>query len=233
MAVPNKPTISGILVVDKPVGPTSMQVVANVRHRAHGAKTGHAGTLDPLASGVLVLGLGTATRQLTALAATDKEYITVIDLSARTAGHDEESPRQEVRVERQPSEKDVISALDQFRGTIMQAPPAFSAVKLDGKRAYAQARQGKQVAPQPREVLVHDIDLIACDWPLVTLSIACGKGFYIRSLARDLGNALGTGGYCRLIRRTAVGPFDLAVSTLLDELPEELQQHHLLDASTG
>ena len=233
MADPNKPTISGILVVDKPVGPTSMQVVANVRRRAHGAKTGHAGTLDPLASGVLVLGLGAATRQLAALTATDKEYITVIDLSARTAGHDEESQRQEVCVEQYPTEENVISALDQFKGIIRQAPPAFSAVKVGGKRAYARARRGEQVAPQPRQVTVHDIDLTAYAWPLVTLSIACGKGFYIRGLARDLGIALDTGGYCRLIRRTAVGPFDLAQSTPLDELPEELQQHHLLEAANG
>jgi tRNA pseudouridine55 synthase len=221
--------ISGILVIDKPAGFTSMDAVAVVRGRARGAKTGHAGTLDPLATGVLVMALGAATRKLARFVATAKRYRTVVDLGAFTSTDDREGSRVEVEVAAVPSERDVGAALGGFVGEIQQRPPAHSAVKVAGKRAYALSRRGQEPDLQPRTVIVHEIDLLHYDWPLAEIDVRCGKGFYVRSLARDLGRALGTGGHCRSLRRTAVGPFTETMSVRLDDVPEPLEQAHLID----
>jgi tRNA pseudouridine55 synthase len=221
-------TIAGILVVDKPAGFTSMDAVALVRGKAGGAKTGHAGTLDPLATGVLVIALGRATKQIDRFMATDKRYRTVIDLSALTVTDDLEGSRVEVQVAAPPSEGDVRAALGTFVGAIWQRPPAHSAVKVDGRRAYALSRQGHEPDLAPRKVVVHQLDLVGYDWPLLEVDIRCAKGFYVRSLARDLGRALGTGGHCRSLRRTAVGPFTEAESVRLDDVPVPLEQAHLI-----
>ncbi|MBC8522550.1 tRNA pseudouridine(55) synthase TruB [PVC group bacterium] len=226
-----KPYIAGVLAIDKPRGPTSMSMVNLVRRRSGGVKTGHAGTLDPLATGVLVLGLGKMTKRLGELTLTNKRYKTVIDLSAKTAGHDEESPRVEVEVSNPPTSEEVVKVLEKFHGTILQRPPIFSAVKVDGHRAYAVARKGKEVVVEPREVEVFGIELMSYEWPIVTLDIACAKGFYVRSLARDLGEKLGTGGYCREIRRTEVGPFTLEHARVLENLPEVITQDLLISCS--
>lgn len=217
---PERP--AGVLVVDKPSGRSSMSIVAEVRRRAGRLKTGHAGTLDPLATGVLVLALGRGTRAIEQLMATEKRYRTEIDLSAFTATDDAEADREPVAVAVPPDVEAVRTALDAFVGTIAQAPPAFSAVKVEGRRAYKNARAGSRERPKARDVVVYGIDLVAYDWPLLTVDIHSGKGFYVRSLARDLGGRLGTGGYCRSIRRTAVGPFTLEQAARLDELPETI-----------
>jgi len=222
------PITEGVLVVDKPRGPTSMSMVNLVRRRAGKVKTGHAGTLDPLATGVLVLGLGRMTKRLGELTNTDKRYTTVIDLSATTSGHDAESDRVEVECDRTPSLQDLEQAVRTFQGEIMQSPPAFSAVKVGGKRAYAVARSGEKVAIAPRPVRVHDISINSFAWPLVTIDIRCAKGFYVRALARDLGRLLGVGGYCVEIRRTAVGPFTLDMASVLEELPTVLTMEDLI-----
>ena len=222
------PTMAGVLVIDKPRGPTSMSMVNLVRRRAGKVKTGHAGTLDPLATGVLVLGLGKMTKRLGELTLTNKRYTTVIDLSATTAGHDDESPRKEVETENPPSLSTLVEVLETFRGNIMQRPPIFSAVKVDGHRAYAVARKGGEVVIEPRRVEVFEIALVEYEWPRVTIDIKCAKGFYVRSLARDLGKKLGTGGYCREIRRTAVGPFTLDNAHQLEKLPEVITQDLLI-----
>jgi tRNA pseudouridine55 synthase len=219
---------SGILVLDKPLGLTSMTAVAAVRRRAGGVRTGHAGTLDPLATGVLVMALGKATRSIERLMATDKRYLTEIDLSAFTATDDREGERTEIMVDRPPDEATVRAALEPFIGTIAQRPPAFSAMKVGGRRAYAAARRGTPIELAPRPVRVDSIELVSYRWPLVTLDIRCGKGFYVRSLARDLGQALGTGGHCASIRRTAVGPFVIAEARPLDSLPPRLEPSDLL-----
>jgi len=228
-----KPNLSGVLVIDKPRGPTSMSMVNLVRRRAsesreNRVRTGHAGTLDPLATGVLVLGLGKMTKRLGELTLTNKRYTTVIDLSATTAGHDDESPREEVQVSNPPDRQTINKTLETFHGTILQRPPIFSAVKVDGHRAYAIARKGKEVVIKPREVEVFDISLLEYSWPILTIEIACAKGFYVRSLARDLGEKLGTGGYCKEIRRTEVGPFTLEHAHVLENLPEEITQEILI-----
>ncbi len=231
-----KPNVIGVLVIDKPRGPTSMSMVNLVRRRAsecraNRVKTGHAGTLDPLATGVLVLGLGKMTKRLGELTLTNKRYTSVIDLSATTAGHDDESPREEVDVKHPPDHQTIEQVLETFQGIILQRPPIFSAVKIDGHRAYAVARKGKEVVLEPRQVEVFKVALTEYVWPLVTVDISCAKGFYVRSLARDLGEKLGTGGYCREIRRTEVGPFTLEHAHELENLPEIITQEILIPPS--
>jgi len=227
MAHPDIP-LQGFLVLDKPIGPSSMRAVAVVRRRAGGVKTGHGGTLDPRASGVLVLGLGKATRRLETVVATAKRYETEVNLSFRTATDDLEAEPIPVDVATPPTEADVRDALTQFQGDIMQAPPAFSAVKVGGRRAYALARKDQPVDIPPRPVRVDHIELLSYNWPIARLDIASGKGFYVRSLARDLGAALETGGCCASIRRTAVGPFTIDEATSLDDVPDPLGPDHLI-----
>lgn len=221
-------SMNGVLVVDKPVGITSMDAVAVVRRRAGGVKTGHAGTLDPLAEGVLVMGLGAATRALKHFMATDKRYRTEIDLGAFTDTDDLEGTRDEVEVTAVPSETQVRATLARFVGTITQRPPARSAVKIGGQRAYRLARQGKTPEMPPRQVAVHAVNLVRYAWPLLEIEVACGSGTYIRSLARDIGRALGTGGHCRTLRRTAVGPFAESMAIRLDDVPDPLEQSDIL-----
>ena len=176
-----------MLIVDKPVGMTSMDVVAVVRGRAGDARTGHAGTLDPLADGVLVLALGRATKSLDRFMATTKRYRTVIDLSAFTSTDDLEGDRLEVEVEvadEPPDETSVRSVLETFRGRIMQRPPQRSAVKIGGRRAYAMARRGETVALEPRPVDVYELELVRYAWPLLEIAVCCGKGTYVRPACR-------------------------------------------------
>jgi tRNA pseudouridine55 synthase len=168
------------------------------------------------------------TKRLGELMNTVKRYTTVIDLSATTVGHDAETPPIEVEVNKIPTDSELESAVQSFHGTIMQSPPIFSAVKVDGRRAYAAARKGEVVTIEPRPVVVRDISVIAYDWPTVKIDIECEKGFYVRSLARDLGKALHIGGFCLEIRRTAVGPFTIEMATALEDLPEIITQEDLV-----
>ena len=228
----NKPadsSLSGVLVLDKPVGMSSAAAVAAVRRKAGGTKTGHAGTLDPLAVGVLLIMVGRATKQARALVAAPKRYRTIVDLSAFTTTDDLQGERTEVHVSRPPCVQEVRGVLEQFTGTINQRPPVFSAVKIEGRRAYKMARRGEPVELRPRPVTVHAIDLLGYEWPQLELDIRCGPGVYIRSLARDIGTALGTGGHCKMLRRTAVGPFDESMIVRLNDLPERLSGDDLID----
>lgn len=213
---------NGFLVVDKPIGWSSMRVVSFVRRRAGGVRTGHAGTLDPLATGVLVLGLGAATRQLGSMMALPKRYRTRIDLTAFTTTDDLEGERTEVHVTSIPDLAAVEEALRALTGTIEQRPPSFSAMKVGGRRAYKLARQGKPIELAPRPVTVHEIELREYAWPEVEIDVHCGKGTYIRSLARDLGVILHTGGHCTTLRRLAIGPYDESMARTPDELPEPI-----------
>ena len=199
----------GLVIVDKPIGMTSMTVVAIVRRKA-GLKAGHAGTLDPLATGVLVVGIGAATKSLDRFMKTRKAYRTEIDLSAFTATDDREGELEPVEVESPPTAEEITAVLvERFTGVFPQLPPNFSAKKVDGRRAYATARRGETPRLEPRPVEVHEITLVGYEWPIATVEVSCEKGFYVRSLARDLGRVLGTGGHCASIRRTAVGPFTI------------------------
>ena len=226
--------IHGILSLDKPLGFSSMKAVAIVRRRAGGARTGHAGTLDPLATGVLVLAIGKCTRQIESLMATEKRYLTTIDMTAFTTTDDVEGERTEVVLgtpgarAAAPARAEIEALLaERFTGTVMQRPPAFSAMKVGGRRAYALARKGEAPELAPRPVTIHSITVTDYAWPLLSLDIHCGKGTYVRSIARELGQALGTGGHCTMIRRTAVGSFTIDRAVSMDALPEKITQEWL------
>jgi len=201
--------MTGILVADKPAGWSSMDVVRRIRGAAGGVKTGHAGTLDPLATGVLLCCLGRATRSVERLMGLGKVYEARVDLSAFSETDDREGPLEPVAVERFPSREQIRAALRRFEGTIEQVPPAFSAIKTRGRRAYALARGGERPKLEPRRVRIDELALVACHGPCLELRIACGRGTYIRALARDLGRALGTGGHLAALRRTAIGPYTI------------------------
>ncbi|MGH7242592.1 MAG: tRNA pseudouridine(55) synthase TruB [Phycisphaerales bacterium] len=227
------PTPAGLLVIDKQQGFTSMDVCAILRTRLRrgGApkrvKVGHAGTLDPLATGVLVVLVGKATRMVDKLMATEKEYETTIDLSRSSTSDDLGGEITQVPVSEPPTQDAVESALAAFRGEIMQLPPQFSAMKIGGQRAYKLAREGTHAPLQPRPVMIHSIELRSYNWPLVEIHVRSGKGVYIRSLARDLGIALGTGGLLTALRRTRVGDYSASAAKTLDQLPQLLVQGDL------
>lgn len=226
-----RPSTTGVIVVDKPLHFSSMDVVRVVRGKARGAKTGHAGTLDPLATGVLVVCLGKATKLVNRLMDTHKRYLAEVDLTAFTNTDDREGEREEISVDAPPDAERVAAAVAGFVGEIEQTPPAYSAINVSGQRAYKLARRGEAVELAARPVLIHAIDVRGYDWPLLALDIRCGKGTYIRSLARDLGRSLGTGGHLASLRRTEVGPFTLGQARQLDDLPEPLLEEHLVDVA--
>jgi len=208
----------GFLNVNKPAGPTSFAVVAGVRRRAgRKIKVGHAGTLDPFARGVLVICLGPATRLASYVQAAPKRYLATITLGATSATDDVEGPITPNPKAEPPAEPVVRNAAGRFVGPIQQVPPAFSAVHVDGRRAYKLARKGRTPDLPARGVTVHAIDVVRYAWPLLEIDVRCGSGTYIRSLARDVGAALGVGGYCSSLTRTEVGPFTLAHAVDLDE----------------
>jgi len=163
---------------------------------------------------------------------TTKRYHTTIDLSAFTSTDDREGERFDISVSTPPTFKDIEQTLDQFRGDSLQRPPAFSAMKIGGQRAYKLARSGSDPNLKPRPVFVHEIDIVEYKWPTLELNLHVDKGFYVRSLARDIGEALQNGGHCASIRRTAVGPFTLEGASNPETLPDPLPVDHLLDIDT-
>lgn len=222
-------SLSGFIVIDKPVGPTSHDVVGLVRRLSGVRRVGHAGTLDPLASGVLLVGLGRATRFIEYLVGLPKVYETTIRLGIVTTTYDAEGEIVSERPVALTTEQ-IAAALDAFRGPIRQRVPAFSAVKRGGQPLYKAARRGGQSLDDlpERDVTIHALDLLAFAPPLLTLRVACSSGTYIRSLAHDLGAALGCGGHVVALRRTAVGHFTLAEAVPLDALTADNLAEHLL-----
>jgi tRNA pseudouridine55 synthase len=259
--------MDGLLVVDKPVGPTSHDVVARIRKAARERRVGHTGTLDPSASGVLPLVLGRATRLARFLSASDKTYEATIELGIQTDTYDSEGAVVgERHADPLPSREEIDRALDAFRGAFLQQPPVYSAKKIGGTRSYQLARgsrSGQQFCtgagarlrspgtdasfseagpparrsaereggasehsrrrspfgrPAPAAVTVHSLDLIAVDGSRVMVRLHCSAGFYVRSLAHDLGQRLGTGAHLAALRRTRVGDLTLGDATPLDEL---------------
>jgi tRNA pseudouridine55 synthase len=222
---------AGLVVVDKPGGITSHDVVARVRRLAGTRKVGHAGTLDPMATGVLVLGLNRATRLLGHLTLTDKRYTATVRLGATTTTDDAEGEVVETRPTDGLSEADVRSALRSFLGEIDQVPSSVSAIKVAGKRAYARVREGEAVDLPSRRVTVHAVDVTALDLPSLEIDVRCSSGTYIRAIARDLGSALGVGGHLTALRRTAVGPFTVADARTLDALDDSFTMTPIADAA--
>ncbi|WP_308194112.1 tRNA pseudouridine(55) synthase TruB [Nocardioides sp. SR21] len=215
----------GLVIVDKPGGMTSHDVVSRVRRLAGTRKVGHAGTLDPMATGVLVLGVNRATRLLGHLMLTDKGYDATIRLGVATTTDDAEGEVVSTSSTDQLDEATIRSAAAEFVGDLMQVPTAVSAIKVDGKRAYQRVRDGEEVELKARPVTVHELtvsDVRVSTGPAeVDVSVRCTSGTYIRAIARDLGAKLGVGGHLTALRRTAVGPYDLSVARTLEALGEE------------
>jgi tRNA pseudouridine55 synthase len=209
----------GIINVNKPAGMSSARVVARVKRMLpRGTKIGHAGTLDPFATGVLLLLVGKATRLCERLMDAPKQYQATVKLGATTPTEDPESPETPTPDVRPPARQQVETALRNFVGEILQRPSAFSAMKVGGRRAYDLARKGHQVELKARPVKVYAIEMLDYEWPFVRLRIDCGRGTYIRAIARDLGEALGTGGYVTALCRTRVGTFALEGAVELEGL---------------
>jgi len=201
--------IDGIMVIDKPADWTSFDVVAKVRNLLNVKKVGHTGTLDPKATGVLVLCIGKGTKLVQKLTGLDKEYICDITFGATSNTDDQEGEITPVEDVSEVPVTTIENALKEFTGTFEQIPPQFSAKKIEGKKAYELARKGKKADVKPAEVTVHQIELLDYKWPVLKLKVHCGKGFYVRSLARDLGEKLGVGGYLSFLKRTKVGHFSI------------------------
>jgi tRNA pseudouridine55 synthase len=218
------PAPDGLLVVDKPGGWTSHDVVARTRRLARTRKVGHAGTLDPMATGVLVLGIGRATRLLGHLALTTKGYDATVRLGATTVTDDAEGEVVEVRDASGVDDEALARALAALTGALEQVPSSVSAVKVDGVRSYARVRAGQAVELAARPVVVSRLDLLARRGDDLDVSVECSSGTYVRALARDLGGALGVGGHLTALRRTRVGPFDLSAARSLEALEEGPQQ---------
>ncbi|OGL90600.1 tRNA pseudouridine(55) synthase TruB [Candidatus Uhrbacteria bacterium RIFCSPLOWO2_12_FULL_46_10] len=218
--------LSEFLFIDKPIGPTSHDAVETIRsmlggHRA-GIKVGHAGTLDPLASGLLILGLGAATKLLGRLVGLDKTYEVEITLGATSTTDDAEGPIEPSAVILKPPIAEVEQVLRKFIGEQKQIPPAFSAKKQGGQRLYKIARRGGNVNIKPHYITIYKIKLSQYKYPKLRLIIHCSSGTYVRALARDIGQALGTGGDVSRLRRIAIGPF-----TVAEALPVSIDQDTL------
>lgn len=221
--------ISGWLVVDKPAGMTSTAVVNKVRWAFDAKKAGHAGTLDPDATGVLAVALGEATKTVPYITDALKCYRFAVRLGAATRTDDAEGEVIATSAAR-PSDDEIRAALPAFRGEIMQVPPQFSAVKVEGERAYALARAGEEMELAARELWVESLEMIARpDADTVELEMVCGKGGYVRSIARDLGASLGCYGHVSWLRREWSGPFEASDGVTIEKI-DELAKTEALDA---
>jgi tRNA pseudouridine55 synthase len=216
----------GILVIDKPPAITSRRLVDQVARLVPGVKAGHAGTLDPLASGVLVVCLGAATRLVERIQGLPKSYSVVIRLGARSDTLDADGRVEDDPCPTLPSADEIEAVIAGMVGEVEQRPPEYSALKVKGRRAYDMARAGEKVELAPRSVRIDKITLLDYGWPILSLAIDCGSGTYIRSIARDIGEALGCGGLVKVLKRTRIGPFtrDRAVSPSLLEA-EGIHRH--------
>jgi len=222
---------SGLVVVDKAGGMTSHDVVARVRRLAGTRKVGHAGTLDPMATGVLVLGVGRATRLLGHLMLTEKAYDATIRLGVATTTDDAEGEVVATAPTDGLDEAEVQRVLAGFVGEIDQVPTAVSAVKVDGRRAYERVRAGEQVELAPRRVTIHELVVHEVAGADVRISVRCSSGTYVRAIARDAGAALGVGGHLTALRRTAVGAFGLDAARTLEQLADDLAVVPLAEAA--
>lgn len=212
-----------ILAIDKPKGWTSFDAVKRLRgalQRRLGLKrfkVGHAGTLDPLATGVLLVCTGKGTKRIDELQASDKEYVAVLELGATTPSFDLETEIDSRRPFEHITREGIENVLDKFRGEIMQVPPVYSAVKIDGKRAYKYARKGHEVELKAKPLVISELELMDFNPPYVTIRVACSKGTYIRALARDIGEALGCGAHLVDLRRTRIGAYAIADCLTIDD----------------
>ena len=226
---PKKRDVHGWLIFDKPVGMTSTHAVALAKRAFNAKKAGHAGTLDPLASGCLPIALGEATKTVPFIMDGQKAYRFTITWGAETDTDDTEG-RIINTSDKRPSREEVEALLPRFTGTIQQVPPKFSAIKIAGERAYDLAREGEAVVLEAREVVIDQLEIIAHSETSTTLEARCGKGTYVRAIARDMGQALGCYGYVTALRRMQVGPFTADDFVTPEDLSAEMPDHAALQA---
>jgi len=221
-------TLSGILNINKPIGMTSRGVVDMIERLVRPAKVGHAGTLDPLAGGVLVVCVGSATRLIEYVQRMPKSYVGTFLLGRQSTTEDIEGEVVELADPPVPVLEDILRAAKKIEGNILQRPPAFSALKINGRRAYQMARKGEEVKLQARPVSIHRIAVRSYEYPRLVLEVDCGSGTYIRSLGRDLAESLGTAAVMSALVRTAIGKFDLEEAQDPGKLMKENISGHLL-----
>lgn len=211
-----------IVLIDKPTGMTSFGVVVRVRRvlteqAGRKVKVGHTGTLDPFATGLMILVTGKKCREAEHYTKLDKWYEAQIVLGQTSSTGDPEGELTAVS-DRRPTEAEIGAVLERFTGEIQQTPPVFSAIKIDGQRAYKLARQGKEVNMPSRNVTIYSLELISYEYPHMNIRTHVSSGTYIRTLAQDIGEALGTGAYCRELRRTKIAEYDIADAKTLADL---------------
>ncbi len=228
------PVEGEIFYVDKPLRWTSFDVVKRIRgvlSRRTGIKklkVGHAGTLDPLATGVMTVVTGRATKRIEELQAHTKEYVAEIRLGATTPSFDLETEVDAEYPWQHIGREQIVEALSKFVGAIKQVPPAYSACKIDGRRAYKMARKGKEVNIKAKELVIDEIELVGMQLPVITVRVVCSKGTYIRALARDIGEALGSGAHLVGLRRTRVGDIRVESCEQVDRLIDRLEKEEIV-----
>ncbi|MEQ6166434.1 tRNA pseudouridine(55) synthase TruB [Ekhidna sp. MALMAid0563] len=212
-----------LLLINKPVDWTSFDVVKKLRYTLKVKKIGHAGTLDPLATGLLIIGTGKFTKKLNELQGLDKTYEGIIEIGKTTPSYDLETEFDSETDWSGVSKEQLEAAREKLTGDIQQIPPAHSAIKVGGERAYKKARKNKEVKLEPRSLTIHDFQIDYTNLPEVKFKVSCSKGTYIRSLAHDFGQMIGVGAYLKKLVRTSVGEYQLSDAVDLDEF---VQQHN-------
>jgi tRNA pseudouridine55 synthase len=217
-----------VLLINKPLHWTSFDAVRKIRYLTKAKKVGHAGTLDPLATGLLVICTGRYTKKINEFMATEKEYTGTFTLGATTATFDLESDPQNFKDYAAIMHQQILETAKIFSGEIMQIPPMHSAIKKDGKRVYELARQGKEIKLEPRRITIKEFDITTIALPVVSFRVVCTTGTYIRSLANDFGESLGCGAYLSSLCRTRIGDFLLVDSMTIEEAEKSIRQKLLL-----
>ncbi|MBO7466468.1 MAG: tRNA pseudouridine(55) synthase TruB [Bacteroidaceae bacterium] len=222
-----------ILYIDKPLRFTSFDVVNKIRYtlcrtlKVRKLKVGHAGTLDPMATGVMIVCTGRSTKQIEEFQYHDKEYVATLRLGATTPSYDLEKEIDAYYPTEHITREKVEEVLQQFRGTIEQIPPSFSAIKIGGVRAYEMARKGRDVELKPKTLVIDEIELLDYSMPYITIRVVCSKGTYIRALARDIGQALQSGAHLTALKRTRIGDVTLDKCLSLEDFPQWLSQQEI------
>lgn len=213
-----------VLLLDKPIGWTSFNLVQKVRHLTKVAKVGHAGTLDPLATGLLIICTGKFTKQINNYMGMTKEYAGSMVIGATTPTYDLESEPENFQSIDHITEEQIKDATRQFIGEILQMPPQHSAIKKDGKRLYESARQGIEVKVDPRPITIESFEITHIQLPQIDFKVVCSTGTYIRSLVKDFGDALGVGAYMSALRRTKIGAFNVDDAMQWENLQKDIEQ---------
>lgn len=219
----------GFVVIEKPAGVTSHDVVGAVRRMTGERRVGHAGTLDPAAVGVLPIAVGLATRTVEYLSDSSKGYLAEITFGVTTDSLDGDGTVSAISDTADLSLDQIEAVLPEFRGDILQVPPMHSAIKIDGRPLYERARKGEQIELDARDVTIHALEIVRWEHPVLEIYVYCSKGTYVRSLARDIGDAVGTGAYMSNLVRVSTGPFSLDDAWNLEELPELIENGYWED----